>query len=217
MRIWTGKSCKISKSLQEIQQRDFSSRKGEAEAELDKANALLLKMDSFSIPVHIQNKAFEDLRAKIQTFDEKLDNLRNHTENAVGKADDAQALNDANSNSKVMSTVDKVKNITQEANHTLEDAKGLLSNASVLLRDARNAFENLYQEAQQGQDSRERLNETLETNQLELFEVQQPVRKAEEHALKLEAKVHFRFITVCQFVPLFSFIIFRPFSLSLLH
>jgi hypothetical protein len=46
---------------------------------------------------------------------------------------------------------------------------------------------------------------------LELYEVQQPVRKAEEHALKLEAKVSFRFITVCPFVLLFSFITFKPF------
>lgn len=174
-------------------------------------------MDSFSIPVRNQNKAFEDLHAKIQSFDDKLDDLRNHTENAVGKANDAQILNVDNSNSKVMSTVDKVKNITQEANQTLEDAKELLSNASALLGDARDAFENLYQEAQQGQGSRERLNETLETNQLELHEVRQPVRKAEEHALKLEAKVSFSFITVCPFIPLFFLLTFKPLCLSMLR
>jgi archaellum component FlaC len=211
MHILTGKSSKICNSSQEIQQQNFSSRNEEAEAELDKASALLRKMDSFSVPVRNQTKAFEDLRTKIQNYDDKLDDLRNHTENAVHKANDAQALNDANSNSKVISTVEKVKNITQQANHTLEDAKELLSNASTLLRDAREALENLFQEAQQGQYSRDRLNETLETNQLELYEVQQPVRKAEQHALKLEAKVSIRFFTVCPFVSLFAVITFRPY------
>lgn len=162
-----------------------------------KANALLLRMNSFSLPVHNQSKAFENLRAKIQNFDDKLNDLRNHTGNAISKASDAQALNNANNNSKVMSTVEKVKNLQQDANHTLEDSQELLRNASALLRDAREAFDNLFLEVQQGQDSRDRLNETLETNQLELYEVQQPVRRAEEHALKLEAKVSITFITVC--------------------
>jgi ABC-type transporter Mla subunit MlaD len=154
-------------------------------------------MDSFSVPVHNQSKAFEALRAKIQNFDDKLNDLRNHTEKAVRKANDAQALNDANNNSKVVSTVEKVKNLDQEANNTLEDANELLRNASALLGEAREAFENLLIEAQQGQDSRDRLNETLVTNHLELYEVQQPVRKAEEHALRLEAKVGVVIITVC--------------------
>jgi len=162
-------------------------------------------MESFSVPVHNQNKAFEDLRAKIQNFDDKLDDLHNHTRSAISKASDAQALNFANNNSKVMSTVEKVKNVTQEANHTLEDATELLRNASALLGDAREAFGNLFQEAQLGQDSRERLNETLETNHLELYEVQQPVRKAEEHALKLEAKVGITFTAMCPAFPSLNF------------
>ena len=188
--------CEFS---QEIQQQDFSARRAEAEAELNKANALLFKMDDFSVPVRNQSKAFEALRAKIQDFDDKLNDLHNHTVNAVNKASDAQALNDANNSSKVVSTVEKVKNLTQEANSTLEDANELLRNASALLGDAREAFENLLLEAQQGQDSRDRLNETLVTNQLELYEVQQPVRKAEEHALKLEAKVGIMVFIMCPF------------------
>jgi cellobiose-specific phosphotransferase system component IIA len=174
---------------QEIQNQDFSPRKTEAEAELNKANALLLKMNEFSVPVHNQSKAFEALRAKIQNFDDKLIDLSDHTDNAVHKANDAETLNDANNNSKVVSTVEKVKNLTQEANSTLEDAVKLLKNASALLRNAHDAFENLLVETQNGQDSRDRLNETLVTNQLELYEVRQPVQKAEEHALKLEMKV----------------------------
>jgi chromosome segregation ATPase len=153
-------------------------------------------MNGFSLPVQNQSKSFENLRAKIQKFDDKLNDLRNHTENAISKASDAQALNDANNNSKVISTVEKVKNLQQDANQTLEDAQELLRNASALLGDARDAFDNLLLEVQQGQDSRERLNETLETNQLELHEVQLPVRRAEEHALKLEAKVSFMYIVV---------------------
>jgi chromosome segregation ATPase len=153
-------------------------------------------MNSFSLPVHNQSKSFENLRSKIQNFDNKLNDLRNHTENAISKASDAQTLNDANSNSKVMSTVEKVKNLQEAANRTLEDAQDLLRNASALLGDARGAFDNLFLEVQQGQDARERLNETLETNQLELYEVQQPVQRAEEHALKLEAKVSCTF-TLC--------------------
>ena len=188
--------CEFS---QEIQQQDFSARRAEAEAELNKANALLFKMDDFSVPVRNQSKAFEALRAKIQDFDDKLNDLHNHTVNAVNKASDAQALNDANNSSKVVSTVEKVKNLTEEANSTLEDANELLRNASALLGDAREAFENLLLEAQQGQDSRDRLNETLVTNQLELYEVQQPVRKAEEHALKLEAKVGIMVVIMCPF------------------
>jgi hypothetical protein len=93
-----------------------------------------------------------------------------------------------------VSTVEKVKNLTQEANSTLEDANELLRNASPLLGDA---FENLCLEAQQGQGSRDKLNETLMTNQLELYEVWQPVWKAEEHALKLEAKVGIMIVIMC--------------------
>ena len=182
---------------QEIQQQDFSPRRTEAEAELNKANALLLKMDGFSVPVRNHSKAFEALRAKIQNFDDKLSDLNNHTLNAVSKANEAEALNDANNNSKVMSTVEKVKNLTQEANSTLEDANKLLRNASAYLGDARDAFENLRIETEQGQDSRDRLNETLVTNQLELYEARQPVQKAEEHALKLEAKVGVMIIVLC--------------------
>jgi chromosome segregation ATPase len=175
--------------LQVIQNQDFSPRRTEAEAQLNKANALLLKMNGFSVPVHNQSTAFEALRAKIQNFDDKLSDLHNHTLNAVSKANDAEALNDDNSDSKVVSTVEKVKNLTQEANSNLEDAEKLLTNASALLRDARDAFENLLLETQHGQDSRDKLNETLVTKQLDLYEVRQPVQQAEEHALKLEMKV----------------------------
>ena len=182
---------------QEIKQQDFSPRRTEAEAELNKATALLSKMDGFSVPVHNQSKAFEDLRAKIQNFDDKLTDLHNHTVNAITKAIEAGALNDANNNSKVMNTVEKVKNLTEEANGTLEDAKELLRNASAFLRDARDALENLRVETEQGQDSRDRLNETLVTNELELYEVRLPVQKAEEHALKLEAKVSIMIIILC--------------------
>jgi chromosome segregation ATPase len=98
-----------------------------------------------------------------------------------------------------VSTVEKVKNLTQEANSTLEDANELLRNALALLGGARDAFENLHLEAQQGQGSRDKLNETLMTNQLELYEVRQPVRKAEEHALKLEAKVGIMIVIMCLF------------------
>lgn len=182
---------------QEIKQQDFSPRRTEAEAELNKAIALLLRMEGFSVPVHNQSKAFEDLRAKIQNFDDKLTDLHNHTVNAVSKAIEVGALNDANNNSKVMSTVEKVKNLTQEANSTQEDANELLRNASAFLSDARDALENLRLETEQGQDSRDRLNETLVTNQLELYEVRLPVQKAEEHALKLEAKVSIMIVILC--------------------
>jgi ABC-type transporter Mla subunit MlaD len=182
---------------QDIQQQDFSPRRTEAEAELNKANVLLLKMDGFSIPVYNQSTAFEALRTKIQNFDDKLSDLQNHTLNAVTKANEAEELNDANNNSKVMSTVEKVKNLTQEANSTLEDANELLTNASAFLRDAQDSLKNLREETQQGQDSRDRLNETLVNNHLLLYEVQQPVQKAEEHALKLEAKVGIMIIILC--------------------
>jgi chromosome segregation ATPase len=154
-------------------------------------------MNSFSLPVHNQSKSFENLHAKIQNFDNKLNDLHSHTEHAISKASDAQALNDANNNSKVVSTVEKVKNLQQDSNRTLEDAQDLLRNATALLGDSREAFDNLFLEVQQGQDAREKLNETLETNQLELYEVQQPVRRAEEHALKLEAKVSCTFSILC--------------------
>jgi len=174
--------------LKEIQNQDFSPRRTQAEAELNKANALLLKMNGFSVPVHNQSKAFEALRAKIQNFDDKLNDLINHTVNAHNKANDAEILNDANNNSKVVSTVEKVKNLTQEANSTLEDAKELVSNASALLEGAHVEFNYLLEETQRGQDLRDRLNETVVNYQLELYEVQQPVRRAQEHALKLEMK-----------------------------
>jgi ABC-type transporter Mla subunit MlaD len=182
---------------QEIQQQDFSPRRREAEAELNKANALLLKMNGFSVPVRNQSKAFEALRAKIQNFDDKLSDLQNHTVNAVSKAHEAKALNDANNNSKVMSTVEKVRNLTQETNSTLEDADELLRNASVFLRDAQDALDSLRIETEQGQDSRDRLNETLETNRFELYAAEQPVERAKEHALKLEAKVSPMIIILC--------------------
>lgn len=192
-----GISTKFLAFSQDIKQQDISPRRTEAEAELNKAIALLLKMDGFSVPVHNQSKAFEDLRAKIQNFDDKLTDLHNHTVNAVGKAFEAGALNDANNNSKVMSMVEKVKNLTQEANSTQEDANELLKNASAFLRNARDALDDLRVETEQGQDARDRLNETLVTNQLELYDARLPVQKAEEHALKLEAKVGIMIVILC--------------------
>jgi Laminin Domain I. len=182
---------------QEIQNQDFSSRRSEAEAELNKANALLLKMSGFSVPVYNQSKAFEALRAKIQNFDDRLIDLNDRTLNVVETANNAEALNSANNDSKVVSTVEKVKNLTQEANSTLEDASELLRNASALLRDAGDAFDSLNLETQQRQNLRDRLNETLVTNQLELFEVQKPLQEAEAHVLKLEAKVGVMIVIMC--------------------
>jgi chromosome segregation ATPase len=146
-------------------------------------------MNGFSVPVHNQSEAFEALRVKIQNFDDKLNDLNNRTQNTFYKANDAEALNDANNNSKVTSTVEKVKNLTQEANSTLEDANKLLRNASALLRDARIAFENLLVEIENGQVSKDKLNETLVTNEVELHAVRLPVQQAEEHAQKLDIKV----------------------------
>jgi ABC-type transporter Mla subunit MlaD len=154
-------------------------------------------MDGFSVPVRNQSKAFEALRAKIQNFDDKLSDLHNRTLNAVSKANEADALNDANNNSKVISMVENVKNLTKEANSTLKDANELLSNASAFLRDEQDALDNLRIETEQGQDSRDRLNETLVINRLELYEARQPVQKAEEHALKLEAKVGIMLVILC--------------------
>ena len=147
-------------------------------------------MKSYSLPVHNQSKAFEDLRKKIHNFDDKLEDLNNHTIASINKADEAQSLNNANSNSKISGTVDRVMNLTKEANHTLEDARILLKNASDLLGESKNAFDRLTHEHQVGQNARDELNETLVANQLELYEVEQPVKKAKDHAEKLEAKVN---------------------------
>ncbi|KAJ9580421.1 hypothetical protein L9F63_024397, partial [Diploptera punctata] len=167
---------------------NFAQRKTEASLELEKSKDLLKKMKSYSLPVHNQSTAFEELRKKIHEFDDKLEDLNNHTVASINKANEAQSLNNANSNSKIMGTVDRVMNLTKEANNTLEEAKDLLKNASALLGESRYAFERLAQEYQVGQNGKDELNETLTSNQLDLFEVEQPVKKAKDHAETLEAK-----------------------------
>ena len=96
-------------------------------------------MRNFTIPITNQSKELEKLRKAIQDFDDRLEDLKNHTESAQETSDKSILLNKINKDEKLSSKVNTIKNMTKDSNETVANAKILLKNATDALDDARSA------------------------------------------------------------------------------
>lgn len=68
----------------------------EAETRLERSNELLNETKVFTAPVSNMTDALNAVRSRIQTFNERLDDLNNHSGSARAKAMEAGALNAKN-------------------------------------------------------------------------------------------------------------------------
>ncbi|KAG8228153.1 hypothetical protein J437_LFUL002807 [Ladona fulva] len=172
--------------LGDIQALDFSPTEKSAMDELHKAEDILENIKEFSLPVSNQSKEFEDLRKKIDEFDLKLEDLRNNSMMADGKATEAESLNEVNKNAKFSSKVETVKNLTKESEKTLKEANEYLKNASEILKGARNDFENKNRDGLR--DVNKQVNSSIEAKEEELESVKEPVELAQEHSEELHQR-----------------------------
>lgn len=96
-------------------------------------------MRNFTLPIANQSRSLDKLIRAMESFDDKLQDLKNRTSSAQETSDKALLLNSLNKDAKLSSKLYTIRNMTKDANDTLADAKMLLKNATNALDDARGA------------------------------------------------------------------------------
>lgn len=102
-------------------------------------------MTDSSLPISNHEKDVDGLRVRIEEFDDKLEDLRNNSFQALATVASAAALNDASRRAKLTSNVQAVNTVTQDAESALTDAKLLLRNASLAVDETRAATSEICQ------------------------------------------------------------------------
>lgn len=78
--------------LETIKIYNLTGREKDAEKQLKKVNELLKNVTEYKQPVDKLEKEIEEIKAGVKEFNDKLDDLYNHTQYSLNTANDAKKL-----------------------------------------------------------------------------------------------------------------------------
>lgn len=144
----SGSSTKADNAIAEAngildQLRDFSVDSKPTEKQLQNSINYLAKIEDFIAPVKQQNKKLDDLHSDIKVFKEKLEDIKQHANDAIKLSWDASYLHSKNKNATVNSKFETVKNHTKETENNIEGTSRLQKEGDIVLGEIFRFLKNL--------------------------------------------------------------------------
>lgn len=103
----------------------------------------LEKIENFVEPVKRQNDKLNDLKSGINTFNDKLEDIRKHADEAIKLSWEAEHLNSKNKNGTVNSKFDTVNNHTKETENNIDGTYELKKQGDIVLGEIFRKLKNL--------------------------------------------------------------------------
>lgn len=78
--------------MEELKKLNVSDPKEAVEKKIDRVELLIMNLHIFKVKIDTQQQAIDDMHTKLKDFDEKLDDLHNHTGYSLSKTKEAWDL-----------------------------------------------------------------------------------------------------------------------------
>ncbi|XP_065337904.1 laminin subunit alpha [Cloeon dipterum] len=174
--------------LEEIKAKNLSASRSEAKDVLAKVHDLEDAMQEFELPITNQTAALNDLSEKVAEFVEKLEDLKQHSEETFKKADDQAVLNLAGKSERLAQKVERAVNSTGAAKTALKNAEDLNKETEELLNEAKDNFNKLSETNKNVEMSMLRLDTHFNSTAEGLDDLLAPIEDAQNHAAEISSR-----------------------------
>ncbi|XP_066250557.1 laminin subunit alpha isoform X1 [Euwallacea similis] len=186
----------VDKALQEGQElvkviKDYNLTEHEklAEQQLKKVEELQKNVTEYKLPVDRLGEDIEDIKGGIKQFNDKLDDLYNHTQYSLSTANDAMKIISRSGKDRLKGKMENIQNQIDQSKVNLDTAEGLLANASDLLEESIGKLKQLQETPGELEAKNNEFKARLEKNQEEIDSIKNLQPEVQDHARDLSMKV----------------------------
>ncbi|XP_030765960.1 laminin subunit alpha [Sitophilus oryzae] len=175
--------------LEDMKIYNLTGREQEANKQLEKVNELLNNVTQYKIPVENLEKEVEAIKGNIKGFNDKLDDLYNHTQYSLNTAKEAENIIARNGKDRLKGKLDNIDNQISQSKINLDDSEGLLVNASELIDTSIGKLKQL-QDLPDELDSRNKeFSSRLDSDKEAIDNIKKLKPQVQDHASNLSEKV----------------------------
>ncbi|XP_060535680.1 laminin subunit alpha [Cylas formicarius] len=186
----------IDKALQEgqadldaIKQYNLTEQETNTNKQLGKVKELLKNVTEYQIPVDDLQKQVEEIKGDIKEFNEKLDDLYNHTQYSLNMAGEAQNIFSRNGKDRLKVKLSNIQNQIGQSKVNLDESEALLANASDLIEVAIGKLKALQVTPDDLETRNNEFLARLDNNEQEIEQIKRLRPKVQEHAVNLSDTV----------------------------
>lgn len=186
----SGSSTKAENAISEAneildQLRDFNVDTKPTEKQLQNSIDYLAKIEDFIAPVKQHNDQLDNLRSDIKAFREKLEDLKNHANDAIRISLDASNLDSKNKNAAINSKFETVNNHTKETEQNIEGTSRLQKEGDIVLGEIFRFLKNLENVNNELKAINGQVETDLPLKETELNGLDDIIARASEHRSEL--------------------------------
>ncbi|KAL1517260.1 hypothetical protein ABEB36_001047 [Hypothenemus hampei] len=168
---------------------NLTQREQDAIKQLEKVEQLLDNVKEYKIPVENLETEVSAIKDGIKEFNEKLDDLYNHTQYSLSTAEDAKKILNGEGKNRLKGKLDDIVIQISQSKVNLNTSEALLANASELLQDTLGTLKKLQESPNELESRNKDFKTRLDTNQDEIEKIKKLKPQVQDHAQGLSEKV----------------------------
>ncbi|CAG9771124.1 unnamed protein product [Ceutorhynchus assimilis] len=168
---------------------NLTERQQDAENQLNKVDELMKNVTEYKLPVDNLELEIGEIKSGIKEFNDKLDDLYNHTRHSLTSAEEAEKITNRMGKERLKGKLDNIQSQITQSKANLQDSEALLANASDLLEISIGKLKQLSDSPEELETRNSEFEVRLDTNQGEIEKIKELKPTVQAHAENLSQKV----------------------------